>query len=37
VRSPKLNHQVQITKGVLAEEVKELLDLFFQELRRRAK
>jgi tRNA(adenine34) deaminase len=37
VRSPKLNHQVQVTKGVLAEEVKELLDLFFQELRRRAK
>jgi tRNA(adenine34) deaminase len=37
VRSPRLNHQVQVTKGVLADEVRELLDLFFFELRRRAK
>lgn len=34
VRSPGLNHQVQVTKGVLADEVKELLDLFFKGLRR---
>lgn len=32
-RSPRLNHQVQVTKGVLAEEVRELLDSFFAELR----
>ena len=37
VRSPRLNHQVQVTRGVLAEDVKELLDLFFEQLRRRAK
>jgi tRNA(adenine34) deaminase len=37
VRSPWLNHQVQVTRGVLAEEVKELLDLFFEEIRRRGK
>jgi tRNA(adenine34) deaminase len=34
-RSPRLNHQVQVTKGVLADEVKELLDSFFEELRGR--
>ena len=36
VRSPRLNHQVQVTKGVLAEEARDLLDLFFNELRGRA-
>ncbi len=34
LRSPGLNHQVHVTKGVLADEVKELLDLFFKGLRR---
>jgi len=33
VRSPGLNHQVQVTKGVLADDVKELLELFFKGLR----
>jgi tRNA(adenine34) deaminase len=33
VGSPRLNHQVQVTKGVLADEAKELLELFFKELR----
>ncbi|NIN63649.1 MAG: tRNA-specific adenosine deaminase [Anaerolineae bacterium] len=33
VRSPRLNHQVQVTKGVLADEVRELLQRFFKELR----
>jgi tRNA(adenine34) deaminase len=33
VHSPALNHQVQITKGVLASEARELLDSFFRELR----
>jgi tRNA(adenine34) deaminase len=33
VRSPKLNHQVEVTKGVLADNVRELLDLFFKGLR----
>ena len=37
VRSPRLNHQVEVTKGVLAEESRDLLDLFFSDLRRRAK
>jgi tRNA(adenine34) deaminase len=32
-RSPRLNHQVEVTKGVLADDVKELLDLFFKGLR----
>jgi len=34
VRSPHLNHQLKVSKGVLAEETQELLDRFFQELRR---
>ncbi len=34
VRSPRLNHQVQVTKGVLADEVRELLESFFKGLRR---
>jgi tRNA(adenine34) deaminase len=34
VRSPRLNHQVQVTKGVLADEVRELLQEFFKELRK---
>jgi len=37
VRSPRLNHQVQVTNGILAEEVRDLLNLFFKELRGRAK
>ena len=36
VRSPSLNHQVEVTKGVLAEKAKELLDLFFKGLRQEA-
>jgi tRNA(adenine34) deaminase len=35
-RSPRLNHQVQVTKGVLAEEARALLDQFFEQLRGRA-
>ncbi len=31
--SPALNHQVHVTKGVLADDVRELLDLFFKRLR----
>ena len=33
VRSPRLNHQVHVTKGVLADEVRDLLQRFFKELR----
>jgi tRNA(adenine34) deaminase len=33
VCSPRLNHQVQVTKGVLAEEARRLLELFFKRLR----
>ncbi len=33
LRSPGLNHQVQVIRGVLADEVRELLELFFKELR----
>jgi tRNA(adenine34) deaminase len=36
VRSPRLNHQVQVTTGVLADEVRDLLNSFFNELRRPA-
>jgi tRNA(adenine34) deaminase len=36
VRSPRLNHQVQVTRGVLAQEARDLLDRFFQELRGQA-
>ncbi|MDH4207402.1 MAG: tRNA adenosine(34) deaminase TadA [Anaerolineae bacterium] len=35
-RSPRLNHQVQVTKGVLADEARALLDRFFDQLRGRA-
>jgi tRNA(adenine34) deaminase len=35
-RSPRLNHQVQVTRGVLADEARELLDSFFGGLRARA-
>jgi tRNA(adenine34) deaminase len=31
---PQLNHRVQVTKGVLAADASEMLDRFFQELRR---
>lgn len=34
VRSGRLNHEVQVIKGVLADEVSELLQRFFNELRR---
>lgn len=33
LRHPRLNHQVQVTRGVLASEVSEMLDHFFQDLR----
>jgi len=33
LRSPGLNHQVLVTKGVLADEVKELMARFFKALR----
>jgi tRNA(adenine34) deaminase len=35
VRSPRLNHRVQVIRGVLVEESRDLLDLFFNDLRRR--
>jgi tRNA(adenine34) deaminase len=35
LRSPGLNHQVQVTRGVLAREAGQLLAMFFKELRRR--
>jgi tRNA(adenine34) deaminase len=31
--APRLNHQVEVSKGVLAKEVRELLDAFFSDLR----
>jgi tRNA(adenine34) deaminase len=34
-RSPRLSHQVKVTRGILADEAKELLDSFFGELRNR--
>jgi tRNA(adenine34) deaminase len=34
VRSPHLNHRLKVSKGILEEETQELLDRFFQELRR---
>ena len=34
VRSPWLNHRLQVTSGVLADEVAALMDAFFGELRR---
>jgi len=33
LRSPRLNHQVEVTKGVLAGEASEVLKLFFKRLR----
>jgi len=33
LRSPTLNHQVRVTAGVLSDEAKELLELFFRGLR----
>ncbi len=35
LQSPRLNHRVEITRGVLAEEAKAQLDAFFATLRRR--
>lgn len=35
LQSPQLNHRVEITRGVLAEEAKAQLDAFFAMLRRR--
>ena len=34
---PQFNHQVQVTRGVLAEECTRMLTTFFQELRVRNK
>ena len=31
---PQLNHQVEVTRGVLADEANELLERFFRDLRR---
>ncbi len=33
-QSPRLNHQLRVTRGVLAEEARDLLNSFFSELRR---
>ena len=35
VRSPALNHRVDVSKGVLADEAKEQLEAFFRGVRRR--
>ena len=35
LRSPALNHQVDVTRGVLADEARAQLDVFFAGLRRR--
>jgi tRNA(adenine34) deaminase len=35
LHSPRLNHQVSVTKGILAEEAGALLDRFFDQLRGR--
>jgi len=35
VRDPRLNHRVEVERGVLADEAGELLRQFFRELRRR--
>jgi tRNA(adenine34) deaminase len=37
LRSERLNHQVEVVSGVLAEEAKELTQRFFQRLRAGAK
>jgi tRNA(adenine34) deaminase len=34
LRDPRLNHQVAVTSGVLAEESQELLERFFAQLRK---
>jgi tRNA(adenine34) deaminase len=36
IHEPRLNHRVQITSGVLAEECGDLLRAFFQRKRREA-
>ena len=33
LRDPRFNHQVSVTRGVLAEEAETLLERFFAELR----
>ena len=33
VQDPRLNHRVEVTEGVLAEEAAELLRAFFRERR----
>jgi tRNA(adenine34) deaminase len=35
LRSPALNHQVEVTPGVLADEARAQLDVFFEQVRRR--
>jgi tRNA(adenine34) deaminase len=35
LHSPRLNHQVLVTRGVLADEARALLDRFFDQLRGR--
>ena len=35
VRSPALNHRIEVTEGVLADEAKAQLERFFQGVRRR--
>jgi len=35
VRNDRLNHRVEVTEGVLADEATELLQAFFRRLRRR--
>lgn len=37
LQQDRLNHQVEITKGVLAEECSELMTSFFRELRKKKK
>jgi tRNA(adenine34) deaminase len=34
VRDPRLNHQIEITEGILAGQAEDLLKSFFQRLRR---
>ncbi len=35
LRDPRFNHQVAVTRGVLAEESQALLETFFASLRKR--
>jgi tRNA(adenine34) deaminase len=35
VRSERLNHRVQVTSGILAEEIEAMLQAFFRGLRER--